>query len=251
MKKNKVLSPPLKYLIFSLFLSFILPITCWADNSAEQPVFDTSIHGRGYSDSGREEPQYVGLYGYVALTDSEAEKISPTPSNAENLSSTPLTTPWYVPTYTKIDADHYQESVSLEHKIIVKVISQDLTHDGWGAYSGHLDVNVVGDQTATVYTIDVSNFITNAYWDMPILSSIGYGCCLAKYSQVSEYLPVYNDNRIADIPPESTVLISEVNRAPKVDASARQIEARYYPDPNNGDEYSTLYFNTDDLTIIY
>ncbi|MFR6521068.1 MAG: hypothetical protein ACLUPZ_03310 [Lachnospiraceae bacterium] len=251
MKKNKVLPHPLKYLILSLFLSFILPITCWADNSAEQPVFDTSIHGRGHSDSGREEPQYVGLYGYTALTSYEAEKESVDPSNAEQLGTTPLTTPWYVPTYTKIDADHYQESVSLEHKTIVKVISQDLTHDGWGVYSGYLDVNVVGDQTATVYTIDVSNFITNAYWDMPILNSIGYGCCLAKYSQVSEYLPVYNDNRIADIPPESTVLISTIMDAPKVDASARQIEARYYYDANDGDEYSTIYFNIDDLTIIY
>lgn len=251
MKKNKVLPHPLKYLILSLFLSFILPITCWADNSAEQPVFDTSIHGRGDSDSGREEPQYVGLYGYTALTSYEAEKESVDPSNAEQLGTTPLTTPWYVPTYTKIDADHYQESASLEHKTVVKVLSQTLEHEGWGRYSGYLDVNVVGDQTNTVYTIDVSNFITNAYWDMPILNSIGYGCCLAKYSQVSEYLPVYNDNRIADIPPESTVLISTIMDAPKVDASARQIEARYYPDPNNGDEYSTLYFNTDDLTIIY
>jgi len=86
---------------------------------------------------------------------------------------------------------------------------------------------------------------------MPILNSIGYGCCLAKYSQVSEYLPVYNDNRIADIPPESTVLISTIMDAPKVDASARQIEARYYYDANDGDEYSTIYFNIDDLTIIY
>lgn len=251
MKKNKVFPHPLKYLILSLFLSFILPITCWADNSAEQPVFDTSIHGRGDSDSGREEPQYVGLYGYTALTSYEAEKESVDPSNAEQLGTTPLTTPWYVPTYTKIDADHYQESASLEHKTVVKVLSQTLEHEGWGRYSGYLDVNVVGDQTNTVYTIDVSNFITNAYWDMPILNSIGYGCCLAKYSQVSEYLPVYNDNRIADIPPESTVLISTIMDAPKVDASARQIEARYYYDANDGDEYSTIYFNIDDLTIIY
>lgn len=251
MKKNKVLPSPLKYLILSLFLSFILPITCWADNSAEQPVFDTSIHGRGHSDSGREEPQYVGLYGYTALDHLEAEKESVDPSNAEQLGATPLTTPWYVPTYTKIDADHYQESVSLEHKTVVKVLSQTLEHEGWGAYSGYLDVNVVGDQTNTVYTIDVSDFITNAYWDMPILDSIRYGCCLAKYSQVSEYLPVYNDNRIADIPSESTVLISRATMAPKVDEDVRQIEARYYYDANDGDKYSTIYFNINDLTIIY
>ena len=207
-------------------------------SSSQIITFNKSIKGRGSSDEGRSEPNYVGMYGYVAPYYSTEYKML-----FNN-------TPWQISTYGKIDYDHYEINGQLEHKTVVKVLSQDLKHEGWGRYSGYLTVTIPNDTTE--YLINVTNFITNNYWDFSsVVDATKYGHFIAEYSQVSDKLPVEVDNDIFEIPQGAKVLVVGKTGSyggGKVDDDLRQIEAKYYD--SNGGEYR-VFFNEDNLKIIY
>ncbi|MBU5323632.1 hypothetical protein [Sarcina ventriculi] len=207
-------------------------------SSLQTISFNKNIKGRGSSDEGRSEPNYVGMYGYVASYYSTEYK---TLFN---------NTPWKIPTYEKIDYDHYKINGQLDHKTVIKVLSQDLKHEGWGRYSGYLTVCIPNDTTE--YLIDVTNFITNNYWDFSsVVDATIYGDFIAEYNQVSNKLPVKVNNDIFEIPQGAKVLVvgkTGLYGGGKVDDDLRQIEAKYYD--YNGDEYR-VFFNQDDLKIIY
>lgn len=211
------------------------------NNNNEQPYIflKKSIKGRGRSDEGRSEPNYIGLYGYGVVYDGyDVRKLS-------------LNSTWTFPTYKKIDYDHYEVDGELEHKTIIKVISQDLTHKGYGSYDGYLTVIIPGEEDVE-YLIDVSNFITNDYWNFNLVySSTDYGYSVAEYNQTSDKLPVYVNNDIVEIQDGIKVIIkgkTGTYLSGKVDNDLRQIEA-YYLD-ENGVEH-TVFFNENDLKIIY
>ena len=55
------------------------------------------------------------------------------------------------------------------------MISQNLNHRGYGGYDGYLTVTIPGNEDVQ-YLIDVSNFITNDYWNFnSVYSSTNYG----------------------------------------------------------------------------
>lgn len=211
------------------------------NSNNEQPYifFKKSIKGRGRSDEGRSEPNYIGLYGYGVVYDGyDVRKLS-------------LNSTWTFPTYKKIDYDHYEVDGELEHKTIIKVISQDLIHKGYGSYDGYLTVIIPGEEDVE-YLIDVSNFITNDYWNFnSVYSSTDYGYSVAEYNQTSDKLPVYVNNDIAEIQDGIKVIIkgkTGTYSSGKVDNDLRQIEA-YYLDENGVER--TIFFNENDLKIIY
>lgn len=208
-------------------------------NKQETIYFNKSIKGRGSSDEGRTEPNYTGLYGYaVVYYGTDVRKLS-------------LNSPWIIPTYKKIDYDHYEVNGELPHKTVVKVISQNLTHEGYGRYDGYLTVTIPenGDEE---YLIDVSNFITNDYWDFPsVKDSASWGYSIAEYHQNSDKLPVYVDNDIANVKDGAKVIIkgkTGTYGSGRVDDDLRQVEAYYF---NENREESTVFFNEYDLKIVY
>ena len=210
-------------------------------NNNEQPYifFKKSIKGRGRSDEGRSEPNYIGLYGYGVVYDGyDVRKLS-------------LNSIWTFPIYKKIDYDHYEVDGELEHKTIIKVISQDWIHKGYGSYSGYLTVIIPGEEDVE-YLINVSNFITNDYWNFnSVYASTDYGYSVAEYNQTSDKLPVYVNNDIVQIQDSIKVIIkgkTGMYSSGKVDNDLRQIEA-YYLDENGVER--TIFFNENDLKIIY
>lgn len=211
-----------------------------SDNNNQPYIFfNKSIQGRGRSDEGRSEPKYTGLYGYAVVYDGyDFRKLS-------------IDAPWTIPTYKKIDYDHYEIDGELEHKTVIKVISQNLTHQGYGSYDGFLTVTISGDES-TQYLIDVSNFVTNDYWNFgSVYSSTNYGYTVAQYNQKSDKLPVYVDNDIAEVKEGTKVIIKgKTGRYPgkKVDNTLRQIEGYYV---NRDGLERTVFFNENDLKIIY
>ena len=79
-------------------------------------IRDETLNGRGHSDSGREEPRYENIIGYVVI-----------PYNEYSLtqSDTFTETPWSVPVYGK-EGDSYVENGAVEHKTEVIVIFMEL-----------------------------------------------------------------------------------------------------------------------------
>lgn len=206
--------------------------------SSNNISFNKDIQGRGMSDAGRDEPEYTQLYGYAAIYDVGYEQ-------QENGDC--MNTPWKVDTYKKVDADHYEKSGTLKHKSIVKVLSQTLKHEGYGAYSGYLTVQSIENNKK--YIIDVNDFVTNDYWNFDsILDSTQYGNVIAKYRKTSKYLPVNRNGEIIKLKKGTEVLIiGKTGTFRGVDRNTRQIEARYYTDKGS----STVYINEDDLKIVY
>lgn len=215
--------------------TFELENSLISEAAEPQIEFISTINGRGTSDEGRSEPKYEGLYGY-AVVDRKFEY-------GENYKNTP----WKIPIYKNIDADHFEECGSIEHKTIVKVLSQNLKHEGWGFYSGYLTV-CLADNFDVEYIIDVKNFITKDYWNYDIISSVNVGPCIMQYSQTSDYFPVDSDNDIVNIADKTQIYVDDkTGTRYNIDDDVRQIQGKYYV---NGNEL-TAYFNEKDLKIIY
>lgn len=79
----------------------------------EKEVQPEEMAGRGRSDSGRSEPNYVGVTGYAVISQSQERSLE----NTDEFTKTP----WMV-------------SNAIEHKTEVTIKSQDLKHQGWGTY---------------------------------------------------------------------------------------------------------------------
>ena len=163
-----------------------IPVTTQA-TTAPQPKHK-DLNGRGRSDSGREEPNYRNVLGYVAVGSNEESSLT----RSEKF----LETPWKVPAYSKVN-EEYIESGFVEHKTEIVVKSQQLEHSRYGAYHGFLLVENVnnGEQ----FYIDVGNFITNPYWTFSDLEKAATELYVAEYNQVSDCPPVDSGNEKVDL----------------------------------------------------
>lgn len=224
-----------------------------SDNGTEEPNTETStddndshtgiekpeLKGRGFSDSGRNEPKYENVIGYAVVGSGEELSIQ----SSEYFSDTP----WKVPVYSK-DKQFYSENGNIEHKTKVLVKSQQLEHEGYGAYSGYLLVERL-DTNEELY-LNVDNFITKAYWtNTSIENAVSVGYCIAEYNQVSDYYPADKGNRKVEIVDGAKVLVigktGLFGGGP--DRNTNSIEAIVY----NGHEGISAFFNPQDLSIIY
>ena len=195
-----------------------------------------TLLGRGRSDSGRNEPEYKGITGYVALYDH---------SNIKN-SDDCFNTPWLIPTYEK-DKQFWVESGSVEHKTEVTVLEQELNHDGWGIYSGYLLVSRV--DTGEQFYIDVKNFITRPYWtfDNPEdAADVGY--YIAEFNQVSDYYPESSNGKV-ELSDQTKVLVT--GRSHGDNARGYVVEAIVFKEWSEGYGGVSVIFDPSDLTIIY
>lgn len=204
-------------------------------------IRDETLNGHGRSDAGRSEPQYVGVIGYAV--DYNNSGLHENDKFAE--------TPWTVPIYEK-DKQFYVECGTIDHKTEVVVLSQELSHERYGAYSGYLTVK--NTQTGEEYIINVSNFITKPYWTYSPFEAVMVGNYVAEYHQVSDYWPVNKSNEKVELDDGFIVLaIGKTGLYGKngPDDDTNQIEAVVFKDWLYGYGGVSVYFNKADLTIIY
>ena len=204
-------------------------------------VRDESLAGHGLSDSGRSEPQYVGIIGYAVNCGKSYY------DNEEYLSGN-----WFVPTYEK-DKQFYNEIGTIAHKTEVLVLSQELEHEGYGRYSGYLTV----EDTATKepYIIDVYNFISKPYWTYDdLLLAVSVGHFVAEFNQVSDYYPVNKSNEKVEL--EDGTIVHVIGKTGTYgkngpDDETNQIEAIVFKEWKYGYGGVSVFFNVDDLTLVY
>lgn len=210
----------------SLIANGINPETLEKETNPEE------ITGRGISDSGRSEPNYVGITGYAVVSQSQEHYLE----NTDEFSKTP----WMV-------------SNVIEHKTEVTIKSQDLKHQGWGTYHGTLTAKRTDNGEKVV--INVANFITKPYWtysDLTEAAKIGH--YIAKYHQVSNYYPVGRNNNRVELEDGMNVLVVGVNHLSSrsnPDNKIYTIEAIVFKEWQYGYGGVDVYFNPKDLTMVY
>jgi hypothetical protein len=104
--------------------------------------------------NGRSEPQLEGLFGYVvASPDERGDKVL-------------WRKEWRVHSLTQKGPNSWApEGPYIKHKTAVKVVRQSLNHQGFGSYSGQLEVEVSGGEFAVV---DLQAFALQPYWACPM-----------------------------------------------------------------------------------
>jgi len=211
--------------------------------TAPQPKHK-DLNGRGHSDSGREEPDYRNVLGYVAVSGNEEYSLT----HSEKF----LETPWKVPIYNKVD-EEYIESGFVDHKTEVVVKSQQLEHSGYGAYSGFLLVE--NSNNSEQFYINVMNFITNPYWTFSDLEkAVSTGLYIAEYNQVSDYPPVNSRNEKVDLDNGIRMIVvgkAGIGSGNRPDREKNPIKATVYKEWTYGYGDVDVYFNPKDLSIIY
>lgn len=223
--------------LFALLI-FIL----WGNGCAESDLLNSeSLNGRGRSDSGRTEPQYVGHSGYVAFFGSHS-------SSDDGC----FNTPWMIPTLIP-DKQFWIEGKAVEHKTEVRVLAQHLVHEGWGRYSGMLLVEE--SNTGEQLYIDVSNFITKPYWTYADLYEASLvGNYIAEYHPQSDYYPVNKNNEKVQLKEGTLVLVTGPTgtygkKGPQ--RSTHPIEALVFQQWKYGYGGVSVYFAKEDLQITY
>lgn len=201
---------------------------------------DESLKGRGTSDYGRSEPNYENIIGYVSIHGYSDLEYDTLPE-----------APWTVPTYEK-DKQFYVENGTVEHKTEVRVINQELEHRSHGFYDGYLLVERL--DTKEQFYIDVSNFITNPYWTNNLEESNSIEACLAEFNQISDYYPVDKSNNKVELNDGMKVLIvgkTGLYGGSGPDKDTNSIEAIVYKEWKYGYGGVRVFFNAEDLSVIY
>ena len=209
-------------------------------NLDTENLYAEKIGNRGSSNSdGGEEPRYTNKTGY--LTVMELSGLYPDTDMINNNS-------WTINTFKQLDADHYEANGTLPHKTKVKVLSQNLEHQGWGRYTGFLTVQNLSDNQE--YIVSVGNFVLNQYWKNDIVDAVKDGPVICQYNNINkDYLPCDKSNTIINLPENCKLLAAgKTGLISGLNSDALNIMCFYY---NNHNEYSTVYVNQDDLTILY
>lgn len=202
-----------------------------------------NLKGRGSSDAGRQEPDYKNVIGYVAIGHKEEYSLQHTDSFPE--------APWVVPIYDKVE-DDFIEMGFTEHKTKIIVKSQQLKHEGYSAYSGFLLVENI--DTSEQFYINVCNFITNPYWTLSDLKeAVSIGDYIAEYNQVSDYPPVDSRNKKVDLDNGIKILVVGKTGLSGVGPNIHNnpIEAIVFKEWEYGYDAVDIYFNPNDLSILY
>ena len=174
---------------------------------------------------------------YVSISSKESSSLEKADKFAD--------IPWIVTTYIK-DEQTYIAGGYVEHKTPITVISQELSHKGYGQYVGYLFVE--DRQSNEQYYIDVYNFITRPYW---IYTDLQHrtpgGVFLAEFHQISDYPPVVKGNDGPEnINLEDGIKFLIVGRDRTYNTNP--ITGMVFKNNNDG---IYVFFNPDDFTILY
>ncbi len=198
------------------------------------------LKGRGLVDIPGLEPEYVGAKGYAAVyTSAGLEK-----------DESCLNTPWAVPIYCKTE-NGWAQVGTIDHKTRICIISQYLTKENGREYQGYLGFENL-DNGNRAY-INVVNFVTTSYWDMPVQKAAERGYGLAEYSQKSKYAPVLQTGNYASVKSGTKVLILArgtyyISIMNKIDYHVLGI---VFERRGNKVTPQYVFFNKEDLNLIY
>lgn len=184
----------------------------------------------------RSEPQYIGLIGYLKTNDYFLDSSSSFPSMN-----------WKVPVYQRSGPNTYRESDSfISHKTKVEVLNQYLSHQGFGSYSGVLEVRIL-DGSETSILINPQNFVPTAYWECPLPKALRYGPFVAEMT--ADAAPINRSGEWTEPGSERKVLCG-TNRGNR-GSSPYSIGCLMYRDYRYGYGGIEHFFNPEDLKIIY
>jgi hypothetical protein len=142
---------------------------------------------------GREEPEYVGLTGYLTAKLDSRYYDNEIPS-----------TPWQVPTLQQSGPNKWEETgENLPAKTPVIVLDQFLGHKGYGRYDGVLVVESLEDRQE--YIIDVYRFTTTDYWNCPPHIAAKYSPFIARIVR-DDVKPVNRSGEWGEIGSQKEVL---------------------------------------------
>ncbi len=217
------------------------------NNTTGGDYHNEELNGRGRSDIGRSEPDYINVIGYVVVSSSQTNDIE----KSDNFTDSSL---WVIPTYEQDKQFWNQTNTYISHKTEVVVRKQILKHEGYGRYSGYLLVEDINDYSQ--FYINVDNFITKPYWtyENDIIKAAMIGDYVAKFKQRSDYYPVNKDNEKVEIPDDTYVLVTGITgtygkNGP--DDSTNQVKAIVWKEWKISYGGVNCYFNVDDLEIVY
>lgn len=215
------------------------------ESAQTSSIRNENLNGRGNADVGRGEPDYINVIGYAVVSSDEEYDLKKT-DDFQNEDY------WQIPTYEKDKQFWNETEITLPHKTEVLVKEQYLEHKGWGNYSGYLLVETLEDSKQ--YYINVNNFITKPYWTYndDLRTSALVGTFVAEYKQVSDFYPVNSSGDKVEIPDGTIVLVTGVSGTTgKFDSDENSIEAVVWKEWRLGYGGVEVYFNTQDLTIVY
>ena len=197
------------------------------------------------ADVGRSEPDYVNTIGYVVISSNKEYELE----NTDKFTDTSL---WTAPAL-ELDEQLSRTKVTLPHKTEVVVLEQTLEHSRYGAYSGYLLVQKLDDNKK--YYIDVSNFVTKPYWTYndKLKKAALTGMFIAEYNPKSDYYPITNNGEKVTLNDETIVLVTGISGTSRryVKSDNNGIEAVVWKNWRLGYGGVTVYFNEEDLTILY
>lgn len=214
-----------------------------SDGKLMEPRRAPEMKGRGLPDEAGVEPDYRGVVGYVSLqTGWEVSRFN-----------TFTQTPWQLPVYEEKAGEFREAADSIKHKTPVLVIGQQIRESMGHKYVGYL--KVVRLDVHRIIWIDVTQFVTVPYWTYELSEAIKYGYCIAVYRNTTRHEPMDRKKHRGTLPDGLRVLMCYT------------VSARYFsPDRENNpmlgivfkgrekkDAYTRtfLFFNQDDLTLIY
>ena len=186
------------------------------------------------------EPDYIGVLGYASVY----------MEFAYDKTGASMQTPWQVKVYQP-DKQFWQEAGSIDHKTQVVVIGQKLEKAKYRQYKGYLQV--IRMDTGEACWLDVTNFVTDPYWEKSLTSAQEEGYCLAAFRQASNYYPVTRGNEKAELADGTLVLLPIKTKVSGTspDKVNNPIGAIVYKEGKNGYSGVTVWFNEADLTLSY
>lgn len=203
----------------------------------------SEMKGRGDPDVTGVEPDYRGVVGYVALQ-----------TNIREISrfNTFTNIPWVMPLYQR-DGDEFTEIDRIRHKTPVLVTDQVIREGLGHKYMGYL--HVIRLDTREEAWIDVVHFATVPYWRLPLDQAMKYGYCIAVYRNTSRYEPLDIKGHRGALPDGTRVLMCFSNppRYFSSDKERNPLLGIVFRSKVEGESFyrTFLFFNPDDLTMIY
>ena len=214
-----------------------------AEGNPLTPRAAPEMNGRGNPEVFGEEPDYRGVVGYVVLQSSwDMSRFS-----------TFASSPWVLPVYEQ-NGRRWKVVGEIQHKTPVLVIDQRIKEGQGHKFVGYLQV--VRLDTGEQCWIDVTQFVTVAYWTLGLEEAVNYGYCIAVYSGRSGIEPTDRKGTRGKLADDTRVLMCDPL------FSLRYISPDKENNPllgiifRNGETEGTyyrtfLFFNAEDLTMIY
>ena len=212
------------------------------NNQLITPRKAPEMNGRGEPEAVGEEPDYRGVVGFAALqTGWEVSRFN-----------TFTQTPWVLPVYEK-DGDGWKVVDTIKHKTPVLIVDQEIREEKGKKFRGYLKA-VRLDYNRMIW-IDVAQFVTVPYWTLDLEDAVRYGYCIAVYRDASRYEPMDVRRHRGTLPEGIRVLMCDkrTSRYYSPNRETNPMLGIVFRSSEEKDAYfrTFLFFNRDDLTLVY